>query len=350
MKILVVNKFAPNHPDAGGAEKRLEEVCERLGQQHEIHVLGAANNTTAQETDAYTLHHPPMLDNIFLIYLMLSVALPFYALYLKPDVIYEDISVFPWFAPFTCFWVNSVSIIHNFNGRELLTRKQYVKGSLLWVGDVLTKQMYRSETMIVVSKHMEEALEREGFEDIKLIHNGVDQDLYTVESKATPDRLLYIGRLEYRKGPDLLFDVVDILPSSFDIHVAGANQGGYDIPSRIQYHGYVTEEAKQALLSKATYVLIPSRWEGFGIVALEAAATGTPVIANDVPGLREAVAGNDIGVLADFSNPQEVADLIWKVTRETSRRNASDLRENIGTYTWPHTAQQTNKVLRDETS
>jgi glycosyltransferase involved in cell wall biosynthesis len=345
-RILAINKFCPCHRDAGGAEKRLGEVCARLSEDHDVHVLGAC--TGSHDEDGFTPHEPPLTQNVVLDHFILSFALPVYSLLLKPDVIYEDISVTPWLAPILCFWVPTVSIVHNFNGEELMRRGHYAKGFFLTVADQLTTYLYRSQPMIVVSQHMQDVLDEAGFGDVSLIYNGVDQDLFSMSVQNEANNVLYLGRLEYRKGPDVFIDVVEHLPSSIDAHMAGRNQGTYTIPSRINYHGYVTDQEKRILLSASSCVVIPSRWEGFGIVALEAAATGTPVVANDASGLREAVAANNIGVIEEFEDEESAAQTIARVAGETW--DAYGLRENVRDYTWERTARLTEEVLIDEAS
>jgi glycosyltransferase involved in cell wall biosynthesis len=61
------------------------------------------------------------------------------------------------------------------------------------------------------------------------------------------------------------------------------------IAHRVQFIGWVSGRAKYELLASARIVAVPSRFETFGIVALEALATGTPVVAFDIPCLREVI-------------------------------------------------------------
>ncbi len=345
MKILIVNKFGPQHPLGGGAEKRLEEVFTRIGEDHDVHLV-TGTYEDARRTEQYnniTIHRFPLARGAVLTHLVLFILLPFYALRIQPDVIYEDISVAPWLAHLTCFWIPHTAIVHNFNGTQFLQHGK-PRGVLFWLLDTTTLLLYKNQTMITVSAYMEETLAHHGFTDTHVIHNGVEQDLFDVQ-EDTRDHVLYLGRLAYRKGTDLLFDAWHTLRDDIDLHVAGANHGNYTIPEDVTYHGYVTEEEKRKLLGRTRAVLIPSRWEGYGIVALEAAATGTPVVANDAPGLREAVT-NETGELVNFNNVTAVTDAISSVAESYDPTTARRYAEG---FKWETTAERTKKVIEEGT-
>ncbi len=120
---------------------------------------------------------------------------------------------------------------------------------------------------------------------------------------VTSGRVLYLGRLEWApKGlgsaPGVLWSVDGYARSP-----AGARRGGpgrrrvreaarhSGVGDRVDMLGWVSGPAKWKLLASATVVVIPSRHESFGLVAAEASSIGTPVVAFDLPSLREILAG-----------------------------------------------------------
>jgi glycosyltransferase involved in cell wall biosynthesis len=135
---------------------------------------------------------------------------------------------------------------------------------------------------------------------VEVIENGVEAAAFDVDQTTGRD-VVFIGRLEFGgKGLDLLLrawaSAVDSVEG--DLVIAG---GGPDedrvrrevarlgLTDRVRFAGWVRGEAKWRLLAGARVVVVPSRHETFGMVALEALATATPVIAFDIPGLREVV-------------------------------------------------------------
>lgn len=126
------------------------------------------------------------------------------------------------------------------------------------------------------------------------------------DSAQKPFRLIFIGRPEPRKGIFLLQEIWQGLQTSnipFELHLVGASDlsryssnlsewvesSRGDSSHQIIQHGRVCEMDRWILLSRADLALVPSRYESFGLVALEAMSVGTPPIASRVGGLAEVV-------------------------------------------------------------
>jgi glycosyltransferase involved in cell wall biosynthesis len=116
-----------------------------------------------------------------------------------------------------------------------------------------------------------------------------------------PSYLLAVGTLEPRKGLDVLVaayrDLLTAVPDAPPLVLAGGTGWG-DQPDvaalpadRIVLPGYVDAADLRAIVSGARVLAFPSRYEGFGLPPLEAMAAGVPVIASDIPAVREATAG-----------------------------------------------------------
>ena len=135
---------------------------------------------------------------------------------------------------------------------------------------------------------------------VEVIANGVDPAAFDTTPQLSDD-VVFIGRLETaQKGLDLLLAAW----AAASPHIAGqlviAGTGPDEqrlrdqatelgITDRVRFLGWVTGAAKYQLLAAARLVVVPSRFETFGIVAIEALATGTPVVAFDIPCLREVI-------------------------------------------------------------
>jgi glycogen synthase len=135
---------------------------------------------------------------------------------------------------------------------------------------------------------------------IDVVPNGVDPALLELTPRPGAD-VLYLGRLEVLgKGLDLLLEAwrraAPRIPG--DLVLAGdgpeedkvralASRTG--VADRIRFVGRVQGETKHALLNESRIVAVPSRQETFGIVAVEAQAAGTPVVAFDIDCLRDVV-------------------------------------------------------------
>jgi glycosyltransferase involved in cell wall biosynthesis len=141
-------------------------------------------------------------------------------------------------------------------------------------------------------------------------------------------RLLFMGRLVRHKRPidavEAFLEIREAFPQA-RLDVIG---DGYLRP-RIEalrapatvVHGFVTEQAKRSHLENADLLLLPATREGWGIVALEAAAHGLPVVAYDVPGLRDSVSDGVTGILCR-PRPEAMAQAATAVLRDSGRWQA----------------------------
>lgn len=104
------------------------------------------------------------------------------------------------------------------------------------------------------------------------------------------------------------------------------------VADHVEFRGAVSVEALAGLYRSADVFVMPSRKEGFGIVFLEALASGVPVIAGDRDGAREPLRGGDLGTLVDPDDPGAVAEAIVRILRRTVASRLTDgrwLREQV---------------------
>ena len=166
---------------------------------------------------------------------------------------------------------------------------------------------------------------------ISMIYHGLDAHIASPELVSNFSEFLYIGRLEPRKGLDLLLDVWEILASkSNDIKltVVGQPVGNFGrsqvkrmknkLSGNVDFLGYVSKEEKISLISRSSGVLIPSRYESFGLVALEAARQRRLSIGNSAGGLRE-ILEMGLGLSLNFTNPHEVAAELENLVSDRTR-------------------------------
>ncbi|MDR9831398.1 glycosyltransferase family 4 protein, partial [Vibrio sp. FNV 38] len=105
------------------------------------------------------------------------------------------------------------------------------------------------------------------------------------------------------------------------------------------------DEKRFARLSECRIACMPSRFEGWGITAIEAAAEGIPVIASDIEGLREAVQDNETGVLIE-SNPQNLANAIKDLLSNPDRIQAlsQNAKKHASKFHWESIANEQRAI------
>lgn len=198
--------------------------------------------------------------------------------------------------------------------------------------------------------------------DVTVLHNGIDPRGWDERADRPADAapsLVSFGRLEWEKGVQ---DLIAALPAVRRAHpgttltVAGSGSCAGWLADRaraarvkraVRLVGRVDDDALRALLASADAAVLPSRYEPFGIVALEAAAAGAPLVASNAGGLGEVVLDGTTGL--SFT-PGDVAGLASAVIRclddrAGARRRAGAARERLAVdFAWPTIAAGTAEL------
>lgn len=180
----------------------------------------------------------------------------------------------------------------------------------------------------------------------EVIPNGIDVEAFAPDLElrrrlrgrwGVPEErclLAYLGRLDPQKGTDVLVSALSHLGArqeAVDLVIAGdgplrwmienytaVGEGG----DRCRHLGFVHDV--RGLLSAADVLVLPSRWEGFGLAAAEAMAAGIPVLGTRVPGLRQVVCDGQTGLLVAPEDVPALADAMLRLATN------QDLRVRLG--------------------
>jgi D-inositol-3-phosphate glycosyltransferase len=197
---------------------------------------------------------------------------------------------------------------------------------------------------------------------------GVDLDRFAPGDRTSSRRalgiaddavvLLFVGRIQPLKAPDVLLHAAaelladdPALRDRLEVHVVGAPSGsGLDAPEQLQKLAgdlgiadvarFFPPQPPERLADHyrvADVTVVPSHNESFGLVALEAQACGTPVVAAAVGGLRTAVRDGVSGVLVDGHEPRDYAAAVRSVLGRRELLSAG-ARRHAGLFSWDRTA------------
>ena len=189
-----------------------------------------------------------------------------------------------------------------------------------WIERALQKV---TDVIICVSQYELDKAARFGIERkrMKLIYNGIPHkdDAPKADSPA-PIHLLFVGRLDYQKGFDVLLKAyAKVQRSDMKLTVVGSavNEDAVECPPMdgVEYLPWVTPSEVQALYQQSDALIVPSRWEGFAMVPLEGMAMGLPVIASNCTSLPELVTDEVSGYVFPSGDHQALADVLKKIQK-----------------------------------
>lgn len=138
-----------------------------------------------------------------------------------------------------------------------------------------------------------------------------------------PLRLLFVGRFDRQKGIDILLDAMRCLGRrDVQLTVVGSQVLGgsaIEMPAQVSVVDWLPRQDLPGYYARADAVVMPSRWEGFGMVAIEAMCCGTPVIASNRGALPEIVRHGQTGLVFDLDHPRALLVVLEALDREELR-------------------------------
>ena len=245
----------------------------------------------------------------------------------------------------------------------------YIHGVERWI-------VNRSQRVIACSHYMrEQIVDIFGVAEkrVSVIPNGIDPDDLQAQNPAELERLrgefaapeeklvLLIGRLVYEKGFQLALEAMPrVIAEAPGTRFLVAGSGTHEAELHRQaeelglmehgtFLGWIGDDVLHSLYRIADLTVVPSIYEPFGLVALEAMASGCPCIVADTGGLREVVVHEEGGLRFRADDPDALAEVAIRVLSddELGRRLVADAYEHVRRFDWGDVAEQTAAVYAD---
>ena len=295
LRILHLGFEDHRRPGSGGGSARNHQINRRLGERHDITVLTTKWRGCEDRTeDGVRYVHIGLPIGYYTAILSYFAVLPFAVRRHPSDLVVEEFAA-PFSSALVPVWTRrpTLALVQWLNSREKSWQYKVPFVPFEWLG------VRAHRRFVAVSEDLGERLVRiTKHAVVDVIPNGVEPAAFAVTPDHTGADVVFLGRLEQRqKGLDLLLDAyaaaADHIGGQLLLAGDGADRGrlqrraaplGITDPGR--FLGRVEGAAKYALLARARLVAMPSRFETFGMVAVEALACGTPVLAFEIPCLR----------------------------------------------------------------
>ncbi|MFH1192472.1 MAG: glycosyltransferase family 4 protein [bacterium] len=241
----------------------------------------------------------------------------------------------------------------------------------------LAKKILKNANFIITnSEYTKELVIGQGMSEQKIqvvypcaetrIHANWNTNRHEFKSVSKNHCLLTVGRLVKRKGHDMVIKalpkVIKKIPNvSYIIGGDGENRAYLEnlvkecnMQNYVKFLGRVDDEEKDKLYKNCNIFIMPSRnidgdVEGFGIVYIEAASYGKPVIAGKSGGISEAVLDGETGILVNPESIDEIADAIIKLLSDSDLANKFGVRGReraLRDFNWNTQIEKIEKLLK----
>jgi len=345
VNIFVVNWKDPSGPAAGGSEvyvAHVTEVWAAQGHSVTLFVPQQSGRPATENLAGVTYVRAGNIHSVF----------PYSRLYLerhghKFDVVLESVSVRPFLTHYVVGDRATALVYH-------VAREQWdheMRFPLNWMGRRLLEPGWLRRLVTgrvaALSPSTAADLELQGIKPVAIVPPGCATRPRMVRRQlASSPRLVFMGRLVQYKKPADAIHAFERVRSEFPGATLDVIGGGYLLDKLrkwntpgVRVHGFLPESEKQELLAQADLALLPGTREGWGIVAMEAAAHGAPVVAYDIAGLRDAVADGRTGLLT-ASTPEAMAGAALDILRSPERWGAMSYAAQVlaSDYTWERCA------------
>ncbi len=264
------------------------------------------------------------------------------------DIVVEDFA--PWNPIFSYKLQNKIPTllqIHHKHDKEILRRY-----SIFGLPFYVIEQLYPKKFLNILSVS-EVTARKFGFKEIDIIPNGVD--LVEPSTITLGDYILYVGRIDfYNKGLDVLLKAVEDVDVKLFIVGKGKDSkllennlnSRFSLSRKVKYLGFIDELEKVKLIERCRFLVLPSRYEGQGIVVLEAASKGKPVLVSDIEELKYVVK-EGIGISFRSGNSEDLREkieLLWnqRGLLEKLSKRALKYAKN---FTWDRIADRYERFL-----
>lgn len=307
---------------AGGGAYRALMVHKNLPDNFDVKFyLAKYGNIKSHEKHGIEFHYLGAGKNYLISRIFFTIAANIHSLFVKSDLIVIEFSAYSPIFTFLFKPKRTIIQFHHFMDKEPL-KKYGIFGLFAWVGELIALRWARN--IITPAEGTAKSIRKKyGMKkNLYFGYNGVDQSLF---NKDNIDKkfILSFGRIDIRmKGLDILIPSYESIAESFpDYKLIIAGRGAEsDLNwlkkrtknssqrNKIQLIIDVEEDKKKELLRSATFVCLPSRFEGWSIVAIETAANSKAVIGTQIGGLKETIKHNETGILVPAEDTNALAD------------------------------------------
>ncbi|MFJ9723878.1 glycosyltransferase [Streptomyces sp. NPDC101209] len=352
---VVVSAFdtVQNTDYRGGGSVVIDHVARRLAQEFDVTVVTAGPHGGTQVRDGLRYHFVPVCRaGPRAAQLLFQAVLPLVARRIPHDVWLENFT--PPFA---------TGLLPLLSRKPVIGINQCRCGEAIWrkyhipVFPIEHRALRRYRDLVVLNQaDAADARRHSPRAAVHLIENGVDQRHVEEDEFGSGGSILFLGRLDVQiKGLDLLLAAYAAAAPALPLYIAGQGPAAEErrvesllarTGGDVRRLGFVASERKERVLRESAFMVMPSRTETFGLVALESMAHGKPVLHFDLPSLDWMEGKGNVGV--PCFDVDRMAEEIGRLAADADLRRALGRQAHRAArhYTWEAMAERYADTVR----
>ena len=245
---------------------------------------------------------------------------------IQPDIIHVHSTWAGVFVRFPLLFIKKKSkVIYQPHGWSfLMDISQLKKNIYIFIEKILS---IPTDKIINISNYEQNKAIEYGFNKSKMvmIYNGVEDKKNTGSMKIAMDKnkinLLFVGRLDRQKGLDIFLKTYEKYEfPNIHLYVIGTSVLDNTVPkstAKTTYLGWIDSKDIDTYYQACDAVVMPSRWEGFGLVAIEAMRNSKPVLVSNRGALPELIKDNINGYVFYLENSNTLKDVLQKLNKKS---------------------------------
>lgn len=356
MKIaIIVSLFPPKW--LAGTEIATYNLADHLARRgHEVHVITShdAGLPEISEENGFYIHRiaRPKIRFIGIVAFWAKIYLTIRKI--KPDIVHSQslrISIPAWAA-------------------QKYQKIPYVvwgQGSDIYLPGRFTRMTSKpilqdADAVLALTEDMKQKMRKICDREVSVVPNGVDLERFKISSRGNKEgnakTIVFVGRLHPVKGVQYLIEAMSIIHlETPDVKLVLVGDGversnleelaeRLELNGCIQFVGQVPQERIPQIMHQADVFALSSLSESFGIVNLEAMATGLPIVATNVGGIPDIVEERVNGYLVNAKSPDEIADRILILLQNDEMREeiSANNKEKAELFTWDKVTGTVEKI------
>ncbi|MGH9912854.1 MAG: glycosyltransferase family 4 protein [Nitrososphaeraceae archaeon] len=356
MRILWYNWRDIKNPEAGGAEVLTHEISTRLIKKyrHDITLFTSKFNGASRHE---------YIDGVHVIreggrYTVYEKAKAYYKGNRDSyELIIDEINVKPFLTPkYVKKEKPILALIHQISPEQFIYELPFPLSILgRYYLERKWLSYYKDIPTVTVSRSTMAELEKIGIQNIFLVPEGLGiSPLTALAVKETVPTIVFIGRLKKHKLPHHAIQAFMLIKNEIPAAKLWVIGDGY-MRKQLEglgakdtkFYGHIDNTQKYEFLRRAHLVLMPGIREGWGLVVTEANAMGTPVVAYDIPGLRDSVRDGSSGILVKENTPIGLASSAISLLRNAALLDKLSLKALAFSrqFSWERSADIFNQII-----